>query len=316
MAAVRKKPSVRQRVAVVGSLNLDHFARVEALPRPGETVAAERLTHFQGGKGANQSVAAARQGCAVVLFGSVGSDEAGAAYLRALEQEGVSTACVRTVPGPTGAAFITIDQNGENMIVVASGANAALRRSDIAREAARIEGCDFLVGQFEVPASALVEAVLIANRAGVPVLINPSPVLPSFPWEEIRTDYLVVNEGEAVELLGFVPAPSTLPEVREQLHELRAAHLIVTRGGEETFVFNRDGGFDSIPVLPVLPIDRVGAGDAFAGCLAARLAQGDPLHAALRAANCAGALTTLGAGAQGPMPDREQVDRHLQFLDF
>jgi ribokinase len=104
-------------------------------------------------------------------------------------------------------------------------------------------------------------------------------------------------------------------EVRERLNELRAAHLIVTRGGEETLVFTREGGFDAIPVLPVLPIDTVGAGDAFAGCLAARLAQGADLDSALRAANCAGALTTLGSGAQGPMPDHAQVERHLQFLD-
>jgi ribokinase len=315
MAAARKKSPVRHRVAVVGSLNLDHFARVETLPKPGETVAADRLTHFQGGKGANQAVAAARQGCAVVLFGAVGADEAGAAYLRALEEEGVSTFCVRTVRGPTGAAFITVDHHGENMIVVAPGANAELRRRDIAREAARIEECDILVGQFEVPAAALVEAAHIANRAGIPVLINPSPFLPAFPWEEIRTDYLVVNETEALELLGFPPSPALALEVRDRLHELRTAHLIVTRGGEETLVFNREGEIHAVPVLPVLPVDTVGAGDAFAGCLAARLAQGDYLDDALRAANCAGALTTLGSGAQGPMPDREQVDRHLQFLD-
>lgn len=315
MAAARKKSTVRHRVAVVGSLNLDHFARVETLPKPGETVTADRLTHFHGGKGANQAVAAARQGCAVVLFGAIGSDEAGAAYLRALEEEGVSTFCIRTVPGPTGAAFITLDHHGENMIVVAPGANAELRRSDIAKEAARIEECDILVGQFEVPAAALVEAAHLANRAGIPVLINPSPLLPAFPWDEIRTDYLVVNETEALELLGFAPGSSLVGEVRERLHELRAAHLIVTRGGEETLVFTREGGFDAIPVLPVLPVDTVGAGDAFAGCLAARLAQGADLYTALRAANCAGALTTLGSGAQGPMPDHAQVERHLQFLD-
>lgn len=315
MAAARKKSPARFRVAVVGSLNLDHFTRVETLPKPGETVAADRLTHFHGGKGANQAVAAARQGCAVVLFGAVGSDEAGAAYLRDLEEEGVSIFCIRTVPGPTGAAYITVDHQGENMIVVAAGANAELRRNDISREAARIEESDILVGQFEVPTAALVEAVHIANRAGVPVLINPSPFLPTFPWEEIRTDYLVVNETEAIELLGFFPAPSAAIEVRERLQDLRAVHLIVTRGGEETLVFTREGEVFAIPVLPVLPVDTVGAGDAFAGCLAARLAEGELLEDAIRAANCAGALTTLGSGAQGPMPDREQVERHIKFLD-
>lgn len=315
MAAARKNAPARHRVCVVGSLNLDHFARVEALPGRGETVAADRLTLFHGGKGANQAVAAARQGCAVVLFGAVGSDEAGAAYLRALEEEGVATFCVRTVPGPTGAAFITVDRHGENTIVVAAGANAELRRGDVAREARRIGECDVLLAQFEVPAAALLEAAHLANRAGVPVVVNPSPFHPAFPWDEIRSDYLVANEGEAGELLGFPASPAAAREIRDRLHALRAGHLVVTRGGEETLAFTRDGDVLAIPALPVLPVDTVGAGDAFAGCFAARLAQGEDLRSALRAANCAGALATLGSGAQGPMPDREQVERHLQFLN-
>ncbi len=300
---------------VVGSLNLDHFVLVESLPRPGETVPADRAHLFRGGKGANQAIAAARQGCAVVLLGAVGADEGGAAYLRALEEEGVSTSCVRTVPGPTGAAFITVDRSGENTIVVAAGANGELRRADVARAAARIEECDILLGQFEVPAAALVEAIHLANRRGIPVVVNPSPFQPDFPWEEIRTDYLVVNETEAVEFLGFAPSLPSAPEVRERLAELRSGHLVITRGGEETLVFPRDEPPFSVPVLSVLPVDTVGAGDAFAGCFTARLAQGEPLGDALRAANCAGALATLGAGAQDPIPDHAQVERHLQFLD-
>ena len=98
------------------------------------------------------------------------------------------------------------------------------------------------------------------------------------------------------------------------MHQLRIFHLIVTRGSDETLVFRREGELLAIPTLPVLPVDTVGAGDAFAGCFAARRAQGDTLEKALRAANCAGALTTLGAGAQNPMPDRERVDQHLLYL--
>ncbi len=314
MSNPRSTPQAKRRIAVVGSLNLDHFTRVERLPAPGETVSADRLDYFRGGKGANQAVAAARQGCQVVLFGAVGADEGGIAYLRVLEEEGISTACVRTVPVPTGAAFITVDRNGENMIVVAPGANAELRRADIVGEKARIAECDALLGQFEVPAAALVEAAQIANRHDIPVVINPSPFHPTFPWEEIRTDYLVVNETEAEELLGFAPFPAAREDVSERLQELRADHLVVTRGGEETLVFPRAGAPFAVPVLSVLPIDTVGAGDAFTGCFTARIAQGDSLEDALRAANCAGALATLGAGAQDPIPDRDQVERHLQFL--
>ncbi len=310
---VRKKPVGR--VAVIGSLNLDYFTRVETLPKPGETVAAERLTLFRGGKGANQAIAAARQGCQVALFGAVGTDEGGAAYRRALEEEGIDISGIRVAPGETGTAFITVDDAGENTIVIAAGANAELRRADIARATARIENCGVVLGQFETPAAPLVEAARLANRAGGMVVVNPSPFHPAFPWEEIRTDFLIVNESEALQLLGFEPSPRAFEDICDRLHGLRAGCLVVTRGGEGTLVFDREEGVLEVPVLPVLPVDTVGAGDAFAGCFAARLAQGEPLASALRAANCAGALTTLGAGAQDPIPNREQVMRHLQFLD-
>lgn len=313
--ATRTKAKPLSRVVVVGSLNLDYFTRVESLPRPGETIAAERLNRFRGGKGANQAIAAARQGCEVTLVGAVGTDEGGGAYRRALEEEGVRTDHIRTAPGETGAAFITVDRQGENMIVVAAGANAEVRRGDITRAAPVIEACDLLVAQFEVPVAALVEAARLANQAGIRLLINPSPYLPTFPWDEIRTDVIVANETEAAELLGFPASPQMALDVRDRLFELRADTLVVTRGGDETLAFTREGDLLVIPVLSVLPVDTVGAGDAFTGCLAARLAQGESLVAALRAANCAGALTTLGAGAQDPIPDREQVDRHVQFLD-
>jgi len=303
-----------KQVTVIGSLNIDYVTRVESLPLPGETVAAERFDLFRGGKGANQAIAAARQDCKVVLFGAVGSDEEGAAYRSELKVAGVNITHVRTVHGQTGAAFITVDRNGENTIIIAAGANQSLRAADVARHREVIEAGSVLLGQFEVPGPALIEAALIANEAGIPVVINPSPSNPVFPWEKIRTDYAIVNQTEATEILGFPPEPAELSLVREIMHQLRIAHLIVTRGSDETLVFRRDGDTLSIPTLPVLPIDTVGAGDAFAGCFAARLAQGHSLIDALCAANCAGALTTLGAGAQDPMPDRERVDQHLVYL--
>lgn len=312
--ATRSKSKSRGRIVVVGSLNLDYFTRVETLPRPGETIVAERLHRHRGGKGANQAIAAARQGAEVTLIGAVGTDEGGGAYRRALEEEGIATDHVRTAPGETGAAFITVDRRGENMIVVAPGANAEVRHTDVTRATAAIEACDVLLAQFEVPAGAVIEAGRLANEAGAFLIVNPSPYNPAFPWEEIRTDLLIVNETEAEALLGFPPLPHLQQEVGNRLFELRASTLVVTRGGEETFAFSRDGDFHSVPVLSVLPVDTVGAGDAFAGCLAARISESHQLGDALLAANCAGALTTLGSGAQDPIPDRAQVDRHLQFL--
>lgn len=301
-------------VTIVGSLNIDHVTQVESLPLPGETIAAERFDHFRGGKGANQALAVARQGCKAVLFGAVGSDKDGTAYRRDLEIAGVDTSHLQTATGSTGAAFITVDRAGENTIVVAAGANLALSKRHITQGRKVIEAGSALLGQFGVPPEALVAAALIANKSGVPVVINPSPANPAFPWEQFQTDYAIVNESEAQEMLGFPATMLEVPLVREMMHQLRIAHLIVTRGADETLVFSRKEAPLAIPTLPVLPIDRVGAGDAFAGCFAARIAGGASLTEALCAGNCAGALTTLGIGAQAPIPDRDQVDTHLVYL--
>ncbi|HQW30627.1 MAG TPA: ribokinase, partial [Verrucomicrobiales bacterium] len=207
-----------KQIAVIGSLNIDYFARVDSLPKPGETIHADRFDLFRGGKGANQAISAIRQGCRVVLFGVLGSDDEGAAYREELKKAGVDISRIRKVSGPTGAAFITVDRNGENMIVTAAGANQALKREDIARHATIIEDSALVLGQFEVSFAPLVEAARLANSRDIPVVINPSPFNPTFPWDEIRTDYAIVNRSEAAELLGFSPGSSELSHVRQQLH--------------------------------------------------------------------------------------------------
>tara|TARA_R110000850_G_scaffold10259_18_gene36868 strand:+ start:3386 stop:4327 length:942 start_codon:yes stop_codon:yes gene_type:complete len=301
-------------IAVVGSLNIDYFARVEYLPAPGETVASEHLELFRGGKGANQAIAAARQDCQVRFFGAVGEDDEGTAYRAALEEEGIDVSGLLSAPSKTGAAFITLDGRGENTIVTAAGANDHLTAASILSSTQRIEECQALLGQFEVPLPALVEAVRIANRNEIPVILNPSPFIRTFPWHEVETNYAIVNQNEAIDLLDFSPLSEPPSSVRQRMHELRIEHLIVTRGGDETLVFLRSGDAFEIPAMPVLPIDTVGAGDAFAGCFTARIASGVSLDSAVRAANCAGALTTLGHGAQAPLPDSEKVDQHLEHL--
>lgn len=306
--------SERKNVAVIGSLNIDYFTRVEALPGPGETVASDRLDLFHGGKGANQAISANRQGCHVYLFGMLGNDEPGRNYRKELEDEGVDITYLLEAATRSGSAFIVVDRKGENMIVTASGANSRVSIEDIRKGTKIIESCGAILGQFEVPHSPLVEAARIANRSDIPVVINPSPFDPSFPWQEIQTDYLIANEIEAAELLEFQPTEEEISTVRQRLHELRIETLIVTRGGDETLVFTRTEECFTVPTMPVLPIDTVGAGDAFAGCFTARIASGESLEHALQAANCAGALTTLGPGAQSPIPDRAKVDQHVEHL--
>src|SRR6056297_2748104 len=146
------------KVAVVGSLNIDYFTRVENLPAPGETVSSDGMNLFHGGKGANQAIAAHRQNCEVLLFGALGDDDSGEKYKKSLEEEGLDVSGIETAPGNTGAAFITVDRKGENMIVTAAGANESLRREDVKKHASQIESCDALLVQFEIPVPAVVEA--------------------------------------------------------------------------------------------------------------------------------------------------------------
>ncbi|MEM9015536.1 MAG: ribokinase [Verrucomicrobiota bacterium] len=302
-------------IAVVGSLNIDYFTKVDLLPIPGATVSSESLELFRGGKGANQAIAAARQNAEVFFFGCVGKDEEGLGYRNSLIESGIDVTYLRTADGRTGSAFIHVDPSGENMIVTAAGANGELRSMDIQAGIGTLRQCQAVLAQFETTRDAVITAARIANDASIPVVLNPSPFDAEFPWHEIRTDFLIVNEGEAETLLQFSPLDEEPSAVRQRLHECRIQTLIVTRGGDDTLIFSReDDQIVAVETLPVLPVDTVGAGDAFAGCFVARIAGGDALEDAVRAANCAGALTTLGSGAQTPVPDRSAVDQHLEHL--
>ncbi len=308
------RKSKKKQVSVVGSMNIDYVSSVDALPAAGETVTAEDFDTFLGGKGANQAIAAHRQGSKVFLFASVGEDEPGKIYIESLSEEGLDTTYIHAAPSTTGAAFITVDSSGENTIVISGGANEFLSKEDISSGSEAISKSNALLIQFEVPQQAILEAASVANENNVPVIINPSPFNPTFPWLSVETDYLIVNEPEAAEILEFSADLFDSSPVRQRIHELRIEHLIITRGSNGTLVFPKTEDPFEVDTLAVLPIDTVGAGDAFAGCFAAWIAAGADLQDAIRAANCAGALTTLGGGAQDPIPDRDKVEQHIEQI--
>jgi ribokinase len=274
-------------------VNLDRFLRVEALPRAGETVAVGGVVVRPGGKGANQAVAAARQGARVTLVGRVGDDPDGTSARERLAREGIDVAWLEVAAGAeTGAAWILLDGGGENMIAVAAGANGALGPGEVERAARAIRSAAVLAVQGEVPAAAVAAAIRAANAAGTRVVFNPSPLDPAFPWGGLHVDVLVVNETEADRLDRALPDGEELP----------VGALVITHGPEPTEVLSPEGEF-RVPPPRVVPVDATGAGDAFAGTLAAWLAFGAPLAEAVGRANAAGALTTLALGAQEAMPD-------------
>lgn len=296
----------RPLVTVLGSLNLDYLATVERLPGAGETVPASRLQRSFGGKGANQALAAARQGAEVRMIGALGNDDGGRAYRGYFEKEGVGLEGVSEVRGePTGTALIAVDARGENQIVVAAGANEEVTPALVRRQRALLAGSIAFLAQNEVPIPAIAEAMKIAAKAGVPIVFNPSPWREEFPWSATPVSCVIVNEHEARALLGFRVSSweKAAARIRERLAVLQIATLIVTQGGDATWCFHGSESFSVQPPM-IQPVDTVGAGDAFAGAFTAHLASGAGLRRAIGLANAAGALATLKTGAQAAIPTR------------
>ncbi|GAA6526259.1 ribokinase [Intrasporangium sp. DVR] len=267
------------RVAVLGSLNVDVVTRVARLPGPGETVLGESAGRFAGGKGGNQAMAARRAGADVVMIGRVGADDAGAAYLDRLNRHGVRTEVPQCADAPTGTAYITLDEHGENVIIVVPGANERVEEQSVT--AAALGPGDVLLCTLEVPAAVVAGAARQAAEAGARVIINLAPYT-WLPHDVIDlADPLVVNESEMRELADSDLIPGS---------------LLVTFGaagarwdGEEVSGIRLDDAD---------VVDTVGAGDAFCGALAAALAAGGTRREALEAANRAGAEAVQWTGAQ------------------
>jgi ribokinase len=297
--------SERPKIVVIGSLNVDHTLRVPHIPALGQTIMASgALTSF-GGKGANQALAAARAGGDVVLIGCVGDDDFGARYIGHLRAEGIATEGIVKAAVPTGSAFITVDDAGENAIVVNPGANAALEPHHLDAHAATICAAALLLLQFECPLPTVRHAVEMARAAGVPVILNPSPLSPVFLRAEIPCDTLIANEHEAATLAG-----ASLPELEaaptRALTTTRCRELIITCGGAPTLVVTTEG-ISRIAPPKVTPVDTVGAGDAFAGAFCVARATGASLQEAVRFANASGALATQKIGAQSSIPTRKEI---------
>lgn len=282
-------------VLVIGSLNNDTRVTVRRLARPGETITGSDALTSCGGKGGNQAVAAARAGVSVGLVGALGDDEGGRAQRAALERHGVDVSGVRTVPGvPTGTAYVCVDAQGENIIVISPGANAHVNAALSPAE----HEVKVVLLQNEIPAAALDHATAFAAAVGARLVVNAAPVPESIPDYFRHADPLVVNEHEAAELLGdsSVPASADLaPAVRQATG---ARSVIVTLGAAGSVVCT-DAASTSVPGIRVdHVVDTTGAGDTFVGVLAARLAAGDDLVAAAQAASRAGADSVLWAGAR------------------
>lgn len=292
-------------IVVFGSVNVDFVTRVARIPRPGETTLGPDYQVIPGGKGANQALAARRAGSHVVLVAAVGQDPFADIALGLLREDGVDCARVAAVGSPTGAAFISVDESGENAIVVASGANrlaAAAGLDDLAWSAT-----DLLLLQREVPEEQALLAAQRARAAGARVVLNAAPAGPLAPDLLGALDVLVVNEHEVAivgEALGLSGTPDELARAIDA--DLGVA-TIVTLGAEG--VIGWTGGIRrTAPALPIRPVDTTAAGDTFCGAFAAALDQGFGFTTALARGAAAGSLACLTVGAQVSIPRKAAID--------
>jgi ribokinase len=287
-------------VCVVGSLNEDTTLTVASLPAPGETTLTEgeRLTS-PGGKGANQAAAAAVLGARVAMVGAVGDDEPGERSLAALRDLDVDLAAVaRRAEASTGIAVITVDDHGENTIVVDAGANASLTAQEAAEAVSAADPAVLLL-QLEVPRDAVNAAARAAT--GAVVVLNPAP-MPTDPGP-IRdllplVDVLVPNRSELGRLAGR-PEPTDASEVTACVAALdHAGSVVVTLGADGALCFEKGAAPVAVPGAPTATRDASGAGDVFCGCLAQQLAGGAGLLEAVRCANALAAASTAHPGAR------------------
>ena len=294
-------------IVVVGSANTDMVVKTQRIPGPGETVIGGEFIMAAGGKGANQAVAAARLGAQVTLVARLGMDVFGDRAVGGYQREGIDTQyVVRDENAPSGVALIFVDAQGENSIVVASGANARLTPADVERARRAIEGADVLLVQLEVPMDAVRKAIEIAHHAGVRVILNPAPAQEIDPSLLGLVSIATPNEHE---IKVVVSEPDRKAAIARML-EAGTENVLVTLG-KKGALWSAAGAQQLVAAFAVQAVDTTAAGDAFNGGLACALGRGLPMGEAIRYANAVGALAVTRMGAQPSLPTLEQVEAFL-----
>lgn len=288
---------------------MDLVVKVNRMPGIGETVIGSDYERYPGGKGANQAVAAVRLGAPVRLVGALGDDEYGDQLLHIVQSEGIDSAWAKRTNGPSGAAFITVDQQGQNCIVVAPGSNNKLHAEDI--NSAMFDQAKVILLQCEIPAATIRAAAKLGKEAGATVILNAAPASKLAADDYQNIDVLVVNEVEIGMLLGQLSVRNpeeAIPLAKALLTRVQA--VVVTLGAQgAVWAQGDESGF--IEALNVNAIDTTAAGDAFVGALAVGLNNGRELQDSLHFANICGALATTKHGAQSSLPTRSDLESFM-----
>jgi ribokinase len=297
-------------VVVVGSINTDLVITADRLPQRGETAPALAFRTYQGGKGANQAVAAALLGATVIMVGKVGSDDYGTKSVHALEACGVDCTHVAVQPGESGLAFITVGAAGENTILILPGANATVTPDFIESKRDIIRSAGMVLTQLEIPVASVLRLAQICAEEGVPLMLDPAPAAELPPDLFPLCRWITPNETEAAfyaETSGSDPAI-----VAKALLQRGVQGVILKLGERGAHLYDGDAEVIAIAPFPVKAVDTTAAGDTFNGAFAAAFTAGDDLAASGRIASAASALSVTRMGAQASMPDAEEVTLFLR----
>ncbi len=301
---------MRKKIVVIGSCNTDMVVKSDRLPVPGETVLGGAFMMNPGGKGANQAVTVARMGGSIAFVAKTGNDLFGKQSIEMYKDEAINTDYIFSDPNlPSGVALISVDTNGENCIVVASGANAALKPKDIDKARSIIEEADILLMQLEVPIETVEYAAKIAHESGVKVILNPAPA--AFLSDELfKYLYAIIpNKSEAEVLSGVNVADWESAKLAADVISLKGVEIVVITLGSKGSLIKDGNIYHQIPALKINAIDTTAAGDTFCGTVCVGLSEGMKIEDAVIMATKAAGITVTRAGAQASIPYRKELTR-------
>ena len=304
----------QQPIVVVGSINIDLVAKAERIPVSGETVRGIEFKTHSGGKGANQAVAAARLGYPVRMIGKVGNDAFGKQLRSGLQQAGVDVSAVGQVDDSSGVAVIVVSPEGDNVIVVTPGANAALRPIDLDANLEVIRNAQVVLTQLETPMETVEYLAELCEREGVPLMLDPAPSQTLSPALMRRVSWFTPNETEALfyEKAGTKESPQT---IAGRLLDEGAARVVLKLGSSGIYLRDREDLDVLVPAFSVKAVDTTAAGDAFNGAFAVGLARGHSPKNSAQFAAAAAAISVTRAGAQPSMPTFVEVTKMLDGTD-
>jgi len=300
------------KLVVLGSINADHILNLDAFPTPGETVTGNRYQVAFGGKGANQAVAAGRSGANIAFIACTGDDDTGERVRKQLASDNIDIAPVSVVEGEsTGVALIFVNAEGENVIGIHAGANAALTAERVAAQHESIASADALLMQLETPVESVLAAAKIAHENHTTVVLNPAPARVLSDELLALVDIITPNETEAEKLTGIrVENDDDAARAAKALHQKGISTVIITLGSRGVWA-SVEGEGRRVPGFKVKAVDTIAAGDTFNGALVTALLEGEPLDTAIRFAHAAAAIAVTRPGAQPSVPWRNEIDEFL-----